>query len=115
MWDEDDQAYRHEEMDQDYRTILDRAIEVGWKFYQDAICPKCGIPWWYGRATDSRVQFQVDESVCYSCAELEMSTEKKMKTSGKRHGVTDTVEPVGVYYEQSGESEPLPSPFELLR
>lgn len=114
MWDEEG-FYRFEEMDQNYRTPLDLAIEMGWRFYQDAICPKCGVPWWYGRSDDNRVQFDLQENVCYSCVEVERSNDdrSKKKNASKRYGTTDVVVPVGVKFVE-GESVPLPTPFELM-
>jgi len=107
----DEGYYEFDEMPQDYRTPLDRAIEVGWQFYQDAICPKCGVPWWYGRSTDSRVQFEVEEDMCYSCFEADTKRNKQKET---KPGITDRVVPVGVYYEAIDEWEELPSPLELV-
>lgn len=116
-WDEVDGEYTYDEMSQNYRTPLDLRLEQGYQFWQDALCPKCGTPWWYGRTTDNRVQFEVTQTTCYACEELERFTEQVSsgKNPKKRHGVTDAVNPVGVYYEALGEREPLPTPFELIR
>ena len=116
-WDELNQDWYYQPMSQQHRTPLDVRLELGYQFYLDALCPKCGVPWWYGRSTDSRVQFEVTQSTCYSCETLETFTDglNRGKNPPKRHGVTDVVKPVGVYYEATGESEPLPSPYEAMK
>ena len=94
---------------QDFRNELDVRLEAAWTAYSDASCPKCGVPWWYGRSTDNRIQFELEESTCYACAALEEKTKDKPQAPG----VTPVVVPTGVKYGD-GDSDPLPSIREVL-
>ena len=114
-WDSEFDEWTRKPIDQNLRTPLDLTLEVAYKFYKDSLCPRCGVPFWYSHSTDSRVQFRVDQDHCYSCEELERYGDRTRsgKNPPKRYGVTDVVKPVGVTYEGSGETDPLPSPLEL--
>lgn len=111
MWDDNLEQWSSEEMDQDYRTPLDLVLEVAYKFHADAACPKCGVPWWYGRSTHQGVEFEINENICYSCVELEEYKEKHK--DDKKKGVTEVVVPVGTQYID--DSDPLPTPLEAMR
>lgn len=99
-------------MPQDERTPLDLALEVAYQFHADAACPRCGVPWWYGRSTHQGVEFAVSETTCYACIELE--SYKESHKDEKKPGVTEVVTPVGTQY-LDGDSDPLPTPLEAMR
>lgn len=112
-WDDAIEDWYEVPMDQNKRTELDVRLEAGWQFYNDAKCPKCGVPFWYGRSTDSRVQFRIDESECYSCTAVETEQDARNKSKQDMKGVTLIAVPTGVSYED-GTSDTLPSPYEAM-
>lgn len=116
-WDDVAQIWIEVPIPQSERTELDVRLETAYQFYTDALCQKCGTPWWYGHSTDSRIEFHVEETTCYGCAELEQVERKRSKSKDDtpRFGVTDLVSPRGIYYEATGEQEPLPSPYEAMQ
>ena len=103
-----------EPMDQTEYTPLDLALCAGYQYYLDSLCNKCGTPLWYGRSEHSSIEFHVEHSTCYSCAELETYREKsREKSRDSRPGestytVMDTVE------YSDGTKESMPSPLEAL-
>ena len=117
-WDDVLQAWVDTPMPQDQRTELDVRLEIGYQFYLDALCQKCGVPWWYGHSTDNRIQFEVNQTTCYGCAELERKEHQRSKKKSPgtdRFGVTDIVTPAGISFEAIGRHDPLPSPWEAMR
>jgi len=116
-WSDDEQAYVPTPMPQSERTRLDLILEMAYLFYKDAACSTCGTPWWYGRSTDSRVNFELETSVCYACQKIEMERDQRAnkKNPPKRFGVTDIAVPTGIHYEETGYTVELPSPFEAAK
>lgn len=104
-----------EYLPQDYRTPLDIALELGYAFYKQSICSKCGVPAWYGRSTDGRIDFETEGMVCYACQHLEQEENQEGKKGGRKPGVTKIVRPVGLKYEAIGRQDPLPPPWEAMR
>lgn len=91
-------------------TELDLALAAGYQYYLDSLCAKCGTPLWYGRSEHNAIEFHVETSTCYSCAELDSHREKQreMKPGESTYTVMDTVE------YSDGTKEPMPSPLEAL-
>lgn len=100
-----------EPLPQSERTRLDLALEVAYQFHADAACPRCGVPWWYGRSKHQGVEFEVSETICYGCVELEGY--KEAHKHEKKSGVTEVVTPTGTKY-LDGDSDPLPTPQEAM-
>lgn len=73
---------------------------------EEETCSQCKTPLWLAYGTDNRVQFKVEESFCYSCAELEKHRSKHKKD--QQPGQVVYVTPYNVF-----ENEPLPSRREL--
>jgi hypothetical protein len=90
-------------------------LELGYAFYKQSLCSKCGTPAWYGRSTDSRIDFETEDMVCYACQHLEQEERLESKRDGRKPGVTKVVRPVGLKYEAIGRQDPLPSPVEAMR
>lgn len=111
-WDDIAGGFVPEYLPQDYRTPLDIALELGYAFYKQSICSKCGTPAWYGRSTDSRIDFETEDMVCYACQHLEQEEGRESK---RKPGVTKIVRPVGLKYEAIGRQDPLPPPWEAIR
>lgn len=99
-----------EPIDQTEYTNLDIALAAGYQYYLDSLCNKCGTPLWYGRSEHSAIEFHVETSTCYSCAELDRHREhaKETKPGESTYTVMGTVE------YSDGTKEPLPSPLEAL-
>lgn len=115
MWDEIDNDWRREPLPQDFRNELDVRLEMAWQYYTDSCCPKCGTPVWYGRTTDNRVQFDIQDTICYGCETLEKDeADRERRKERKQPGVTKIAVPVGVTYDETGEFEPLPTPWEAM-
>ena len=112
-WDDDIGDWYEVPMDQNQRTELDVRLEAGWQFYLEAKCPKCGVPFWYGRTTDPRVQFKIEESECYSCTAVDTEQAARNKSKQDMKGITLIAVPTGVSYED-GTSDPLPVPYETM-
>lgn len=91
-------------------TELDLALSAGYQYYLDSLCAKCGTPLWYGRSEHSAIEFKVETSTCYSCAELDAHREKqeKPRPGESTYTVMDTIE------YSDGTKEELPSPLEAL-
>lgn len=91
-------------------TELDLALCAGYQYYLDSLCNKCGTPLWYGRSEHHAIEFHVESSTCYSCAELDSHREKAKapKPGESTYTVMGTVE------YSDGTKEPLPSPLEAL-
>lgn len=104
-----------EYLPQDYRTPLDIALELGYAFYKQSICPKCGVPAWYGRSTDGRIDFETEDMVCYACQHLEQKEKSEGGKGDRKPGVTKIVRPVGLKYEAIGRQDPLPPPWEAMQ
>ena len=80
---------------------------MAWQYYTDYCCPKCGTPVWYGRTTDNRVQFDIQDTICYGCETLEKDeADRERRKERKQPGVTKIAVPVGVSYDETGEFEP---------
>lgn len=112
-WDDEVEDWYEVPLDQSIRTELDVRLEMGYQFYLDACCKKCGVPYWYGHSEDNRIEFKVEESVCYSCARLDAETEARNKSKSGMSGVTLIVVPTGTEYED-GSRDPLISPYEAM-
>lgn len=99
-----------EPIDQTEYTNLDIALAAGYQYYLDSLCNKCGTPLWYGRSEHSAIEFHVETSTCYSCAELDRHREhaKETKPGESTYTVMGTVE------YSDGTKESLPSPLEAL-
>lgn len=99
-----------EPIDQTEYTNLDLALCAGYQYYLDSLCNKCGTPLWYGRSEHPAIEFHVEHSTCYSCAELDSYREKQreQKPGESTYTVMRTVE------YSDGSKEPLPSPLEAL-
>lgn len=95
-------------MDKRAFTDLDVALVNAYQYYLDSLCQKCGTPAWYGRTEDSRVEFEIKHTVCYSCAALE---EEDKKDAPK--GQISYTHAHGTRYHD-GTEEPLPPPEELI-
>lgn len=116
-WDDAARTWIEVPIPQDERTELDVRLETAYQFYTDALCQKCGTPWWYGHSTDNRIDFHLEQTTCYGCAKIEEEDHKryKSKSSEPRFGVTDLVSPRGIYYEAIDRQDPLPSPYEAMQ
>ena len=114
-WDEIAGGFVPEYLPQDYRTPLDIALELGYAFYKQSLCQRCGVPAWYGRSTDGRIDFETEDMVCYACQHLEQEENQEGRKSGRKPGVTKIVRPVGLKYEAIGRQDPLPPPWEAMR
>lgn len=98
-----------EPIDQTEYTPLDLALCAGYQYYLDSLCNKCGTPLWYGHSEHSAIEFHVETSTCYSCAELDRYREHKHPKPGESSfTVLDTVE------YSDGTKESLPTPIEAL-
>jgi hypothetical protein len=108
VWFGDDKDY--ESIPQTEYTSLDLALCAGYQYYLDSLCNKCGTPLWYGRSEHSAIEFHVEHSTCYSCAELESYREKQRdsKPGESTFTVMDTTQ------YSDGTKEPLPSPIQAL-
>lgn len=91
-------------------TVLDLALSAGYQYYLDSLCGKCGTPLWYGRSEHSAIEFKVETSTCYSCAELDAHREGQdgLKPGESTYTVMDTIE------YSDGTKEPMPTPMEAL-
>lgn len=91
-------------------TPLDLALCAGYQYYLDSLCSKCGTPLWYGRSEHAAIEFHVEQSTCYSCAELESYRDKhsNSKPGESTYTVMDTTQ------YSDGSKEPLPSPIQAL-
>lgn len=91
-------------------TNLDLALCAGYQYYLDSLCNKCGTPLWYGRSEHPAIEFHVETSTCYSCAELDRhrANAKEIKPGESTFTVMGTTE------YSDGSKEPLPSPLEAL-
>lgn len=115
-WDDIAGGFVPEYLPQDYRTPLDIALELGYAFYKQSLCSRCGVPAWYGRSTDGRIDFETEDMVCYACQHLEQKENSEGgKNGGRKPGVTKVVRPVGLKYEAIGRQDPLPPPWEAMR
>lgn len=88
-------------------TNVDKKLALGWQQYQDEICPKCGVPVWYGHSENEYIDFKLHTTVCYSCQKIEQH--KQDPPAGGMHYVTP--EPV----EIEGEDNSLPSRAEGMK
>ena len=113
-WDDLLRDYASVPMSQSKRTELDVRLETGYQFYLDSRCGKCGTPFWYGHTEDNRVQFRVDESVCYGCRAVDSENEARRKSKANMDGITLIAVPTGTEYED-GTADPLISPYEAMR
>lgn len=97
------------QMPQTEYTPLDLALLSAYQYYSDSLCQKCGTPAWYGRTEDARVEFDLEHTVCYSCAEIE--AEKHSENDPK--GRTSYTSVHGTRYAD-GSEDPVPPPEELI-
>lgn len=53
-------------------------------------CSHCGTPAWLGYSTNNRIEFQVEDAVCYGCMELGKHQEERSKQNKNKreHGKT---------------------------
>lgn len=91
-------------------TELDLAMCAGYQYYLDSLCGKCGTPLWYGRSEHSAIEFRVETSTCYSCAELDSHRDRQdgLKPGENTYTVMDTIE------YSDGTKEQMPTPLEAL-
>ena len=59
---------------------------------EDERCQSCGLPIWIAHSEDSRIEFELDHVVCYSCEFEGIETSKK--TYKERKGHTPYVKPI---------------------
>lgn len=69
----------------------DQALAMAAKIIEDERCQNCGLPIWIAHSEDSRIQFELDHVVCFSC-EFE-GTETGKKTYKQKPGHTPYVKP----------------------
>ena len=69
-------------------TLIDKALLLGWQTYQDELCPRCGVPMWLGHSEDPNIIFELKETVCYSCKDIE--SDKKEAGPGVTKYTTPT-------------------------
>lgn len=85
----------------------DKKLALAWQTYQDELCPNCGVPIWLGHSENHYIDFEIKQTVCYSCQAIEDD-----KTEPPKGGIKYAV-PVPV--ELEGEDIKLPSRLEGLK
>lgn len=86
-------------------------LSIGYQYYLDSLCGKCGTPAWYGRSESSEISFEVEHTICYACAELDR--ERNQPNFKQEPGETSYAVPKGIEYAD-GTTEPLPDPMVAL-
>jgi len=61
----------------------DFSLLEAYQILQDETCPKCGQPVWLCRSTDNRIEFKVEETVCYATRAIEEKNARKEKKNKK--------------------------------
>lgn len=105
-WDDVSGDWKYRPISQDYRTKLDRFLEVGYQMYLDSMCPKCGVPIWYGRSEHQHIDFKVYDTICYGCEKLETEQEDRNTKDKNVKGATILVSPTAF------DGMELPDPWE---
>lgn len=84
------------EMTEPYmREYLNTLLMMAYQIIEDETCNSCGVPYWLGKSTINTVAFDLKETNCYSCAELEQDREAESKKNSKKtFGVTKYIVPV---------------------
>jgi len=82
-------------------TKIDKLLLLAWQTYQDDLCKKCGVPLWLGHSEDPHIDFELKETVCYSCQHIETS-KKESPPGGTKYVIPTPV-------EIEGEETRLPS------
>lgn len=57
----------------------DFALIEAYQILQDEVCPKCGQPIWLCRSDSPRIEFGVEETVCYATRAIEERNAKSGK------------------------------------
>lgn len=107
----DDTEGHYAQIPQDEYTPFDVQLSVGYQYFIDSICQKCGTPLWYGSSEFEGIEFDVVHSVCYSCAELDR--ERESKSYKPAPGETSSTHMHGTRYAD-GTEDPLPTPLEAF-
>lgn len=105
-WDDTVSDWKYRQMDQGFRTKLDMFLEVGYQMYLDSMCPKCGVPIWYGRSEHQHIDFKVYDTICYSCEKVETEQEYRSSKGIDVKGATILSKPAAF------EGLELPDPWE---
>jgi hypothetical protein len=63
----------------DWSDSRNRLLAMSLTILEAESCKGCGTPLWLGHSTDQAIQFEVEGSTCYGCAELEKSREEQNK------------------------------------
>lgn len=82
---------KHKDRDKPHEA--DYVLAVAFETLESEKCGKCGVPAWHAFSEDNRVEFEMDEHECHSCAHKEKE-DKKVKE--ERPGVTRYVKAVPV-------------------
>ena len=89
--------FEHGAFGKEIRREFDSRILIAYQILQDETCPSCGVPIWYGHNEDREIAFEVLQSTCFSCADLERARDDSRKQSeGREHtryGITEYVRP----------------------
>jgi hypothetical protein len=88
-------------------TEQNRLLAQALTIVEEETCSQCKTPLWLAYGTDNRVQFEVDTSYCYACAELQKHQSEHKE---KQPGEVVYVKPYNVF-----EGERLPTRRELYR
>jgi hypothetical protein len=90
-------------------TELNRMMAQALTIVEEETCSQCKTPLWLAYGTDNRVQFKVDTSYCYACAELDKHRSDHKKKE-QQPGEVVYVKPFNVI-----DGERLPTRRELYK
>lgn len=69
----------------DWGDTRNRVLAVALTILEDETCQGCGVPVWLGHSSNKEVVFDVRETTCWSCAEVEKDKEARKKAKPGTH------------------------------
>ena len=69
--------------DAGWTDLRNRMLSVALTVLDDETCTSCGTPVWYGHSTNNEIQFKVQATVCYGCAEIERTQNARVSSTGQ--------------------------------
>lgn len=67
----------------DWSDERNRMLAAALTVLEDETCSTCGTPVWLGHSTNNEIQFKVQSTTCYGCAEIEKAENNRVSTTGK--------------------------------
>jgi hypothetical protein len=92
-----------------WRDERNRMLAIALEMTESETCKGCGTPLWLGHSTDSEIQFKVESTTCYGCAELDKG-QKQSGSQKPKPGEQKYVTPYNVW-----EGKALPSRYDAYR